>query len=98
MEDNPENEIQVQPAANGNNIVLVPKEPQIAIKKEEDLDHINVKSERLDIYELKSAKIMEKLRTLQFVKLEILTLNGIGIKSIEFLNKVIISNHYQYLN
>lgn len=93
MEDIPEDEInnpQVQPTANGNevknNIVLVPKEPQIKIKTEEDLEHINVKSERLEICDLKSAKIMEKLRTLQFIKLEILTLNDIGIKSIEFLN------------
>ena len=69
------------------NLLEIKEEPQVEIKTEEDLERINVNSDKLEINDLKSEKIFEKLKNLTFPKLQILSLNGIGIKSVKLLSK-----------
>ena len=66
------------------NLLEIKEEPQVEIKTEEDLERINVNSDKLEINDLKSEKIFQKLKNLTFPKLQILSLNGVGIKSLEF--------------
>ena len=67
----------------GVDINDIKEEPQIEIKTVEDLDKITEKIDRLEINELKeSAKILEKIKSTKFKKLEVLALNTTEIDSI----------------
>ena len=61
------------------------EEEQIEIKNENDLDKIKPTCDRIEISDLKSGKIMEKLNNTKFEKLEILSLFNTSVNKIDFL-------------
>ena len=62
------------------------EEPDIEFKTEDDLEKITSEIEKIEITNLKADAILQKLKNIKFTKLEILSLNDVGITSLEFLN------------
>ena len=61
------------------------EEDAIEIKTEEDLEKIKKETERIEANDLSSPKILEKITTIKFKNLEVLSLNGAEITSLDFL-------------
>ena len=50
-------------------LLEIKEEPQIEIKEEKDLENINLNSDNLEINNLKSEKIIEKIAIMEFLNL-----------------------------